>query len=542
MPLRGYQEAAVSAAFNHIKYRSSHGYVAAPCGSGKSWMIAELTQRIYDKLGLPVIIITDSEKLLRQNREKISPNYPVGVYCAGIGEKDLTQPITMATIQSLSKTPPPDRPTVVIVDESHMVPPESDDEGMYWSYISAIPEVRLIGFTATPFRTQSGKLNWGDEIINVPLMPLINDGFVVPPNNKAPIGIDTAPVTVRMGEFVQNQLEELFLDEELLQLTIEKILKYGKDRKHCLIFCQSRKHMQVLQASLDDSVAVDGDTPKKELEATVQAFEQGEFKYLLNVQLMTKGTDIPCLDMVTILRSTVSKGLFEQMAMRGSRPFEGKKDFLLLDMGGNLVRHGAIGSPPQGGGTKTEKVGKAGLVCPECEGFTPRSKERICISCGYEFLDAELRKVDHERSPDTKTNVVWSAEDATQEHTVFDVSYSEHIKRGTDKRSLKIDYDTSHGTISEWIAPWSDNDWAKNKAWEFFRDRGKEIHIDDKDDISFYDAKTLLSYCEELKKPSKITVDHGGKYTRIKGYDYGEESGSGDTEGVGALDDDFIPF
>jgi len=95
----------VDAAVNHFRYRSGvHGYVTAPGGSGKSHMIAGVAERIYD-LGVgKVVVLARSEKLLSQNKSKFAPSYHslIGVYCAGLGEKDLTKPITIASAQSIA--------------------------------------------------------------------------------------------------------------------------------------------------------------------------------------------------------------------------------------------------------------------------------------------------------------------------------------------------------------------------------------------------------------------------------------------------------
>lgn len=487
--------------------------------------------------------------------EKFAPKYQehVGIYSAGIGVKQLHKPITMATIQSLHKTTPEQKPTKIFIDECHLLPPK-DTGGMYWDYISQIPDVQIIGFTATDFRTDSGSLQWGEEIVHIPIAPLIERGHLVAPINKAPCKPDLSDVDIRLGEYVLSELEEVFLEPELLSESVKKIIAYAKDRSSVLIFCQSIKHMKVLSTALADngveSVCVDGDTPKDELESITLKFQQRQIKFMLNCQLMTTGTDLPCLDMVVVLRSTVSKGLFEQMVYRGTRPYEGKKDFLLLDMGGNLVRHGGLGSPYKGK-SRREASKAAGIVCPACESYVSITADRICMDCGYQFSEPEIQKVNHETEHDEKSDAVYDP-NPVKTYDVYDVTYCEHIKRGAEKkRSIRVDYfcpEAERSNVSEWISPWSDSDWARNKAWEFFRDRGKEIFISGDDDISFYSADALLKYCQELRKPTQIVVDQSGKYNRIKDYIYGgeqeEEGGGGvsDTAGADPLDDDYIPF
>jgi hypothetical protein len=171
------------------------------------------------------------------------------------------------------------------------------------------------------------------------------------------------------------------------------------------------------------------------------------------------------------------------------------------------------------------------------------------MNCGYQFEDVEIRKVSHDANEDVTSDAIWDG-NPIKVYKVDDVIYREHRQNKTGKKSIRVDYvcpDAPYRMVSEWISPWSKSDWARNKAWEFFRDRGRKIHIDARDDISFYDAKTLLIYTDELKKPTSITVDYSGKYPRVKSYEWQEEEnqeecGSGDTAGTDPLDGDLIPF
>ena len=128
-------------------------------------MIGKLAEEAT-RLGKRVVILARSEKLLRQNRDKINHS-SVGIYCAGIGEKDLDKDITIASIQSIAgQTIKAD---LLIVDECDEIHPDSDSETQYWNFIRACGNPQIVGFTATPFRASSGKIQWGKEIFNVPL-------------------------------------------------------------------------------------------------------------------------------------------------------------------------------------------------------------------------------------------------------------------------------------------------------------------------------------------------------------------------------------
>ncbi len=294
--LRDYQQSAVGAALNWVKYRTaSNGYVTAPGGSGKSVMIAKLAEAAFD-LGKRVIILARSEKLLRQNRAKFSEGYPIGVYCAGLGEKDASQPITVGSIQSMVSCPDA-RADLIICDEAHNIHQDSESETQYWNFFRSLGNPQIIGFTATAFRTASGKLQWGEEIINIPIKPLIEAGHLVEPVNKVTNTPDLSGVDIRLGEYVESQVEELFLHPKLLAESVRKIKEYSSHANSVLIFTQSRKHSEILRAAMHDNgmtaITVDGTLPKSELAVILDDFERLRFKYLINCNLLSEGYDAP---------------------------------------------------------------------------------------------------------------------------------------------------------------------------------------------------------------------------------------------------------
>ena len=58
---------------------------------------------------------------------------------------------------------------------------------------------------------------------------------------------------------------------------------------------------------------------------------RGRFPVLINVGVLTEGTDIPCVDCIMIERTVASPVLMSQMVGRGLRLFPGKTDCLVLD-------------------------------------------------------------------------------------------------------------------------------------------------------------------------------------------------------------------
>ncbi len=563
-PLRPYQIPVIDACFNHVRYRDNKpGYAVAPGGSGKSVMIAKTAERIWDVLNRRVVILARNEKLLTQNRAKLSVRHQqlTGVYCAGLDSFDIEKEITIASIQSIAKLGDRFQNAVMLCDECHNISTNSDEETQYWQFFHAAKGCHIIGFTATPFRTGVGKLSWGEEIINIPLEPLFDSGYLVRPVNRVPITPDLGRVHVCMGEFVQGELEEVFTDPDLLFHTVKTILRYceGGQRNHVMIFAQSIKHCNLIERALRENgitsvASVDGDTPKAELARILEDLNEGRLRYVINCQLLKEGIDVPSIDCVVVVRSTVSKTLWEQMLYRGTRPAPGKVDFLVLDMGGNFQRHGSLGSPSQETDSKPDTKREIGKICPCCEVFIGGKDVFQCGDCGYQFPGIAPRKVNHNKEPDFSSNSIYNPPSTTGDMeymSVNRVEYLIHHNRTKNTKSIRVDYHNFYQKVSEWLSPFSDSEFARGKCWQFFGDRGRPDTRQMVEGLMTRMSQEqilelLLMECGHLKKPTKILVDKSEKWPRIKAYDYtkAEEKGGGcDTEGVGALlEDDEILF
>lgn len=548
--LRPYQEYAIDAVKNWIKYKpTSNGYVKAPGGSGKSVLIAKTAEFCFDA-GKRVIILARNEKLLTQNRAKFGNAYlpHIGIYCAGIGEKILSRPITIASIQSIYSMGRDISCHTLLIDEVQNLHPDDKSDTQYWKFIKDLGSPQIIGYTATDWRTGSGKLSFGDKICDIPIQALIDGGWLIPPTNKAPGNVNALlnEVQILRGEYNGQQLEDIYLDPELLAKSIEALQKYAADKHSVVIFTQSRKHGRILQQAMDDnglsdSVYVDGETDKDDLHNTLDSFERREFKYLINVALLIEGWDCPSIDCIAIFTSTVSRGKFEQIVYRGTRPalHLEKKSFTVIDLGGNFQRHGPLGSPFVEK-SKREAKREIGRVCPVCEEWYPGANISECKGCGYQFPPVEAHKIDHNHNAYTTSSTVYTGEIET--YNVTGVSYREHkSKKGA--KSIRIDYHTpmaKYGTTSDYLSAWHESDWVRNKVSMMFKERGHPLGSDP----NSYTAEDLLWHCMQMKQPKQIVVDHSEQFPRIKKYIYDDVEGKEEPQTISDIlgDDEWIPY
>ncbi|HPM22964.1 MAG TPA: DEAD/DEAH box helicase family protein, partial [Phycisphaerae bacterium] len=172
MQLRPYQLEAVEAVYRHLRERDDHPCVVIPTAGGKTPVIATICRDAVQRWGGKVLILAHVKELLEQAAEKlraVAPDLPFGIYSAGLNRRDLGYAVTVAGIQSVyQRAADVGAVDLVIVDESHLIPP--DGEGMYRQFLAEMqqtnPLVRVIGFTATPFRMKTGTICAPENILN----------------------------------------------------------------------------------------------------------------------------------------------------------------------------------------------------------------------------------------------------------------------------------------------------------------------------------------------------------------------------------------
>ena len=368
MLLRPYQHDAVAAVYRHLRLRDDNPVVVIPTAGGKTPILATICRDAVVCWNGRVLVVSHVRELLEQAVDKLKqvcPELPVGIYSAGLNRRDTSQRVIVAGIQSIYKRAQElDAFELIVVDEAHLIP--ADGDGMYREFLAEArainPHLRVIGLTATPFRLDSGSICSADHFLNavcyeIGIKELIRDGYLCPLVSKASATkADTTGLHLRGGEFVSDEVESLMDVDSLVEAACDEIIQYTQDRKACLIFASGVKHgrhvARVLQEKHGHEFAfVCGDTPSAERDELLsrfrgdqgkQLFERPPLKYLCNVNVLTTGFDAPNIDCVVLLRPTMSPGLYYQMVGRGFRLYPGKQNCLVLDFGGNLLRHGPV--------------------------------------------------------------------------------------------------------------------------------------------------------------------------------------------------------
>src|SRR5512139_2774988 len=410
LELRPYQREAVAAIYRHLRERDDNPVCVIPTGGGKTPVMATVCKDAVGRWNGRVLILAHVKELLGQAVDKLHLVAPemakkVGIYSAGLKSRDTEHPIIIAGIQSVYKRACDfEAFDLIIIDEAHMIPPDGD--GMYRTFLEEArkvnPIVRVIGLTATPFRMKSGMICAPNNALNhicydVSVKELIVQGYLCPLITKAGSEeVDTSGLHIRAGEFVQSEIEELMNTDGRVALACRDIIERTRDRKSVLVFASGVRHgehiAEELRGRFGQQVGtVFGDTLDFERDRVLREFREGRLKYLVNVNVLTMGFDAPNIDCVTMVRPTYSPGLYYQMVGRGFRLNEGKKDCLVLDFGGNVLRHGPVDDIRIRTTDSRGNVDAPAKQCPSCRSLIAAAYA-VCPECGYEFPDRKKPK------------------------------------------------------------------------------------------------------------------------------------------------------
>jgi len=486
--LRPYQEDVKTAVYDHLRSRDDNPCAVVPTAGGKTPIMASICKDAVGLWGGRVLILAHVKELLEQTADKLTvvcPEIGFGIYSAGLKRRDTQYPVIVASILSVyKKACELDAFHLIMVDEAHLIPLEGD--GMYRQFLADAkvinPELRIIGFTATPYRLKTGPICTPDGFLNhicyeVGVRELIRDGFLCPLISKAGRAkADMSSLHIRGGEFISDEVESLMDQETLVSSAASEIMEYTVERKACLIFASGVQHGQHIVEVLSEEHGVEcgfvcGETSIPERDATLARFKAGELKYLCNVNVLTTGFDAPHIDCVALVRPTMSPGLYYQMVGRGFRLHPSKENCLVLDFGGNVLRHGPVDEIKVT--TMDRGDGKApAKECPSCQAVIAAGFA-TCPQCGYVFPPPDRQQHD----PKASEAGILSGQVTTTKFQVEDIHYSIHIKRGASDdapRTLRVDYRVGwHEYKSEWIC-FEHDGYARQKAVAWWRRRSPD--------------------------------------------------------------------
>ncbi len=467
--IRAYQTEAREAVHKHICEKETNPCVVLPTGSGKSVVMADIIRKWSTQSPwVRGCILAHRKELVSQNAEKLRIAYSgenhaadIGVFSAGLGRRDYDSPILFASIDSIYKKAGEFQPfDFLFVDEAHRIPPSG--EGKYRTFINECkrfnPKLRVVGWTATPFRMGCGDICHRDHILNevcyeAGITELIDQGYLCDLRSKVgTIQPKLADVKRNSGgDFITKSLAAATNKQQIIRGAVKEAVWFIREykRKSVIFFCVDIEHCNLVSEELKKhgvhAPTVTGKTPKEVRDKLIGDFKAKRVNAVCNVNVLTEGFDAPHIDCIVLLRPTLSPGLFSQMVGRGLRPDVSKLFCLVLDYGMCIDTHGPIDTL---GGEHP-----AMAICSECREFFSRAV-RICPGCGWEIPKKQVEIMDR-ADAERKMHALQASKKSIlsgvpEVRKVDEVYVNVHTKEG-GRTSLRVQYRCGVSMFREWI-------------------------------------------------------------------------------------------
>lgn len=342
MELRPYQEEARRAVEKQWEDGIDKTLLVLPTGCGKTIVFAKITEDCV-RSGERVLILAHRSELLEQAADKIEKSTGLKSSVEKAEESCLGSwyRITVGSVQTLMREKrlnqfSPDYFDVIIIDEAHHCISDS-----YRRILDYFNEAKVLGVTATPDRGDMKNLGQVFESLayEYTMPQAIREGYLSPIKAMTiPLKMDLSGVSVQSGDFKAGDLGTA-LEPYLYQIA-DEMAKYCNSRKTVVflpLVKTSQKFRDILSEKGFKAAEVNGES--RDRAEILEDFEKGKYNVLCNSMLLTEGWDCPSVDCIAVLRPTKVRGLYCQMAGRGTRLCPGKDHLLLLDFLWHTERH-----------------------------------------------------------------------------------------------------------------------------------------------------------------------------------------------------------
>ncbi len=243
---------------------------------------------------------------------------------------------------------------LVVIDECHRG--SANDESSWRKILEHFDSAVHVGLTATPKRDDNGDTYkyFGDPIYEYSLKDGINDGFLTPYKVKrVQTNIDEYkfdPNDIITGELKENivkleQFEKQVIIPKRTRLIAKTILNNINPMDKTIVFCVNQQHASEMKIAIDKYKTIkdnnycvrvtsdEGEIGRGFLE-DFQNNDKDIPTILTSSKMLTTGVDAKNVRTVVLTSPIKSMTEFKQIIGRGTRVFEGKDFFTIIDFVG----------------------------------------------------------------------------------------------------------------------------------------------------------------------------------------------------------------
>ena len=364
--LRPYQHDLVARAADAFRGGARRVLATMATGGGKGRVLAHVTAGAAGK-GRRVLVIAHRSELVDQisanladegvAHGRIQASFPLSGEAVQVG-------MVQSVCRRLNRLQPPD---FLLIDECHHA-----TAAQYAELTSAWPNVKVLGVTATPVRTDGKGLSaCFDVLVAGPsTRELIDAGHLADYDYFEPGGFDTSGLRTRAGEFVQADALEAVHRSAITGSAVEHYVRHLAGRP-AIAFALGVEEAETVARSFREAgiraAPIDGTMTLEERRRRLDALATGELHVVTAADVISEGVDIPAVSGAILLRPTASLGLHLQQVGRCLRPKPDGGRAIILDHVGNAARHGYPSDPRQWTLDGVERRGQAMRTCSRCQ-------------------------------------------------------------------------------------------------------------------------------------------------------------------------------
>ena len=320
-------------------------------------VLKDQSMNTFNPLEKDIVEITGKEIKKRHGKVPTNGNIFFAIY-QSIADKgrvvEVSEEDSEDDVSGYYRQYPKDFFDLIIIDECHRG--SANDESSWREILKHFDSAVHLGLTATPKRDDNGDTYkyFGDPIYEYSLKDGINDGFLTPYKVKRiKTNIDEYkfdPNDIIVGELDKhivelNEFEKQVIIPKRTELIAKTILENMNPLDKTIVFCVNQKHAMDMKIAIDKFKSIkdnsycvrvtsdEGEIGRNFLES-FQNNDKDIPTILTSSKMLTTGVDAKNVRNVVLTSPIKSMTEFKQIIGRGTRVFEGKDFFTIMDFVG----------------------------------------------------------------------------------------------------------------------------------------------------------------------------------------------------------------
>jgi len=322
-----------------------------PTGGGKTVVFSEIVRRYIKEKSKKVVVLTHRIELCKQTSSVLSgfevKNKVINSKVKALPDQDEYQ-CFVAMVETLNNRLSENdfqlkNIGLVIIDEAHY--------NSFRKLFKFFEHCFILGVTATPLSSNIKlpmKDNYKRLIVGDDIATLIKNGFLAKAELLSyNVGLTSLKVGIN-GDYTVKSSEALYTNG-IMQTKLLNAYEDAAKGKKTLIFNNgihtSQEVYHTFKRAGYNVRHLDNTANKEERKDTLHWFKHTPDAILTSVSILTTGFDEPSVESIILNRATRSLTLYFQMIGRGSRIYNDRTTFQVIDLGNNIARFGPWSQP-----------------------------------------------------------------------------------------------------------------------------------------------------------------------------------------------------